>query len=67
IINSLDEISKMQNDSDINAEKFTLNQSNSSLDDVMIDLQKSSISIQMIIQIRNKVITAYQDIMNQAV
>ncbi|MBZ2280001.1 flagellar hook-basal body complex protein FliE, partial [Buchnera aphidicola] len=67
IINSLDEISKMQNDSDINAEKFTLNQSNSSLDDVMIDLQKSSISIQMIIQIRNKVMTAYQDIMNQAV
>ena len=67
IINSLDEISEKQNNADINTEKFTLNQSNSSLDNTMIDLQKSSISIQMIIQIRNKVMTAYQEIMNQPV
>ncbi|MDK1009411.1 flagellar hook-basal body complex protein FliE, partial [Cronobacter sakazakii] len=37
------------------------------LNDVMVDLQKSSISLQMGIQVRNKLVAAYQDIMNMQV
>jgi len=34
---------------------------------VMTDLQKSSISLQMGVQVRNKLVSAYQDIMNMQV
>lgn len=64
---ALGEISKIQNRAKVDSEKFTLNQSGVSLNDVMINLEKSSISIQMAIQIRNKVISAYQEIMNQQI
>ncbi|MCU4137138.1 flagellar hook-basal body complex protein FliE [Buchnera aphidicola (Sitobion avenae)] len=64
---ALGEISKIQNHAKVDSEKFTLNQSGVSLNDVMINLEKSSISIQMAIQIRNKVISAYQEIMNQQI
>jgi len=37
------------------------------IDDVMVDLQKSSISMQMGIQVRNKLVSAYSDIMNMQV
>ncbi len=64
---ALEKISSTQNHAKINAEKFTLNQSGISLNDVMIDLQKSSISMQMAIQIRNRIVSAYQEIMNQQI
>ncbi|CAE1147216.1 flagellar hook-basal body complex protein FliE [Serratia sp. JUb9] len=38
-----------------------------SLNDVMVDLQKSSVSMQLGIQVRNKLVAAYQDIMNMQV
>lgn len=64
---ALGEISKSQNNAKIDSEQFILNQSGISLNDIMINLEKSSISIQMAIQIRNKVISAYQEIMNQQI
>jgi flagellar hook-basal body complex protein FliE len=64
---ALKEISTVQNQANNDAEKFVLNQSEKSLNDVMINLQKSSISIQMAIQIRNKIVSAYQEIMNQQI
>ena len=33
----------------------------------MVDLQKSSVSLQMGIQVRNKLVSAYQDVMNMQV
>ncbi|MGP2704625.1 flagellar hook-basal body complex protein FliE, partial [Serratia marcescens] len=38
-----------------------------SLNDVMVDLQKSSVSLQLGVQVRNKLVAAYQDIMNMPV
>lgn len=67
IKNTLGEISNTQNYAKINAEKFILNESGTSLNDVMINLEKSSISIQMAVQIRNKIVSAYQEIMNQQI
>ncbi|WP_284443257.1 flagellar hook-basal body complex protein FliE [Buchnera aphidicola] len=64
---ALEEISQTQNHAKIDSEKFILNQPGISLNDVMINLEKSSISIQMAIQIRNKIVSAYQEIMSQQI
>ncbi|CAL4041979.1 Flagellar hook-basal body complex protein FliE [Buchnera aphidicola (Tetraneura ulmi)] len=40
---------------------------NVSLHNLMIDLQKSSLSIQLAVQIRNKLVSAYKEIMNMPV
>jgi flagellar hook-basal body complex protein FliE len=37
------------------------------LQDVMISLQKANISFQTMVQVRNKLVTAYQEIMNMQV
>ncbi|ACL29896.1 flagellar hook-basal body complex protein FliE [Buchnera aphidicola] len=64
---ALGEISKNQNHAKIDSEKFILNQSGTSLNDVMINLEKSSISMQLAVQIRNKIVSAYQEIMSQQI
>ncbi|QCI20229.1 flagellar hook-basal body complex protein FliE [Buchnera aphidicola (Brachycaudus cardui)] len=64
---ALGEISKIQKHATKDAEKFVLNQSGISLNDVMINLQKSSLSMQMAIQVRNKIVSAYQEIMSQQI
>ena len=38
-----------------------------SLNDVMIEMQKANISFQTGVQVRNRLVTAYQDIMNMTV
>jgi flagellar hook-basal body complex protein FliE len=40
---------------------------NANLQDVMISLQKANISFQTMVQVRNKLVNAYQDIMNMQV
>jgi len=37
------------------------------LQDVMVNLQKANLSFQQMVQVRNKLVTAYQDIMNMSV
>ncbi|SFU07035.1 flagellar hook-basal body complex protein FliE [Kosakonia arachidis] len=64
---ALDRISDTQNVARVQAEKFTLGEPGVALNDVMTDLQKSSISLQMGVQVRNKLVSAYQDIMNMQV
>lgn len=49
------------------AQDFEVGVPGISLNDVMVDLQKSSVSLQLGVQVRNKLVTAYQDIMNMAV
>ncbi|VEA66390.1 Flagellar hook-basal body complex protein FliE [Serratia plymuthica] len=49
------------------AQDFELGVPGVSLNDVMVDLQKSSISLQMGVQVRNKLVSAYQEVMNMAV
>jgi len=60
---ALDRISDTQNAARTQAEKFTLGEPGVALNDVMTDLQKSSVSLQMGIQVRNKLVSAYQDVM----
>ncbi|MDX7990821.1 flagellar hook-basal body complex protein FliE [Xenorhabdus littoralis] len=49
------------------AQDFTLGASGVELNDVMVNMQKSSISLQMGIQVRNKLVSAYHEIMNMQV
>lgn len=46
------------------AQNFAIGKPGVALNDVMVDLQKSSISLQMGIQVRNKMVAAYQEMMN---
>jgi flagellar hook-basal body complex protein FliE len=54
---------QMQRADHLQAE-FSTGTSNLSLSDVMLATQKASLSFQAALQVRNKLVTAYQDIMN---
>ncbi len=64
---ALDKISETQTTARTHAQDFELGKPGVQLNDVMVDLQKSSISMQMGIQVRNKLVSAYSDIMNMQV
>ncbi|MBW8067512.1 flagellar hook-basal body complex protein FliE [Ferrovum sp.] len=65
--NSVDQIAQSQSQADSLTQKFTSGSSDVSLSDAMMALQKATITLQTGIQIRNKVVTAYTDIMNMQV
>jgi flagellar hook-basal body complex protein FliE len=46
------------------AEAFEAGAANISLADVMVTAQKASVSFQAMLQVRNKLVDAYQDVMN---
>lgn len=64
---ALGKISDTQQAARQQAQNFELGVPGISLNDVMVDLQKSSVSLQMGVQVRNKLVAAYQDIMNMPV
>ena len=64
---ALDRISDTQTAARTQAEKFTLGEPGIALNDVMTDMQKASVSMQMGIQVRNKLVSAYQEVMSMQV
>ena len=60
-------MSETQNSAKAQAEKFSLGEPGIALNDVMTDLQKASVSLQMGIQVRNKLVSAYQEVMGMQV
>ncbi len=64
---SLDQVNGMQLDAQNLAQRFETGDGGVSLSDAMIALQKSSIAFQQTVQVRNKLVQAYQDIMNMPV
>lgn len=64
---ALNKISDTQIAARAQAQDFELGKPGINLNDVMIDMQKSSVSMQMGIQVRNKLVSAYTDIMNMQV
>lgn len=64
---SLDQVNSMQLDAQSLAQRFETGDASVSLSDAMIALQKSSIAFQQTVQVRNKLVQAYQDIMNMPV
>ena len=49
------------------SKRFTMGDDTVSLSDTMVAMQKSSVAFQATVQVRNKMISAYQDIMNMQV
>ena len=64
---SLDSISSSQNNAANEAQAFEVGAPNVSLNDVMVDMQKANVGFQFGLQVRNKLVSAYNDIMNIAV
>ena len=66
--NSIGQVNAAQQDSEKLAKAMeTGSGNNTDLTDVMLSLQKANISFQEMVQVRNKLVTAYNDIMNLSV
>ena len=61
---SLGRISAAQTKAYSQAQDFELGKPGVALNDVMVDLQKAGIGFQMGVQVRNKLVAAYQEVMN---
>ncbi|MFN3545413.1 MAG: flagellar hook-basal body complex protein FliE [Thiobacillus sp.] len=64
---SLDGVNRTQQHATQLAQRFEMGDSNVSLADAMIALQKSSIAMQATIQVRNRMVSAYQEIMSMSI
>ncbi len=64
---TLDQVNQAQQSAQTMTENFASGQGDVNLQDVMINLQKASLSFQQMTQVRNKLVSAYNDIMNMQV
>ncbi len=64
---SLAAVNDTQAQAESAAHQYQLGQNNVSLEDAMISMQKANISFQTTVQVRNKLVSAYNDIMNMQV
>jgi flagellar hook-basal body complex protein FliE len=64
---AIEQVNQAQASAHKMAEEFATGQGNANLQDVMINLQKASLSFQQMTQVRNKLVSAYHDIMNTQV
>ncbi len=64
---SIDKVNQTQMQADQMAEKLAAGDTTQNLHEVMIALQTASVSFQEMVQVRNKLVTAYQDVMNMQV
>lgn len=61
---SLAQVNATQTKAEALTHQYQLGQNDVSLEDAMISMQKANISFQTTVQVRNKLVTAYNDIMN---
>lgn len=64
---AIDQVNQAQQEAQKMAEDFSAGQNNVNLQDVMVNLQKANLSFQQMVQVRNKLVSAYNDIMNMQV
>ncbi|MFA5913497.1 MAG: flagellar hook-basal body complex protein FliE [Burkholderiales bacterium] len=64
---SIDGVNAFQVDATQRAREFELGAPNANLNDVMISMQKANLSFQEMVQVRNRLVSAYHDIMNMQV
>ena len=65
--NSLSEVNSIQQKAQTMGDQFASGNDNISISDVMIATQKANISLQTTVQVRNKMVAAYTDIMNMQI
>ena len=64
---SVDKVNETQADSKRLQEAFQSGDPNVQVSEVMVAMQKSNVSFQAMLQVRNKLVSAYQEIMNMQV
>jgi len=64
---SIDKVSETQKSANQMAEKLVAGDNTQNLHEVMIALQTASVSFQEMVQVRNRLVSAYQDVMNMQV
>ena len=64
---SLQQVNKDQNTADSTAVQYQTGQNNVSLEDAMVSMQKANISFQAAVQVRNRLVSAYTDVMNMQI
>ena len=65
--NSIEQVSQTQRQAETMSAKFAAGEGDANLHEVMISLQKANLSFQEMVQVRNKLVTAYNDVMNMQV
>ena len=65
--NSISQVSEAQLKAGEQGRAFTRGDDSVSLSDVMVSMQKASIGFQATVQVRNKLVSAYHEIMNMQV
>jgi flagellar hook-basal body complex protein FliE len=65
--NSLDQVNATQQKADIIGQKFSMGDDSVNLSDMMIATQKANISFQTAVQVRNKLVSAYHDIISMSI
>jgi len=64
---ALDQVNGAQQEAAQLQQQFDANAPNVNLHDVMMSLQKASLSFQTMVQVRNRLVSAYQEIVNMQV
>jgi len=64
---SIEQVNQTQAQSQALTQDFELGKPGVQLHDVMISMSKAQVSFQQMVQVRNKLVSAYQDIMNMQV
>ncbi|MDP1652708.1 MAG: flagellar hook-basal body complex protein FliE [Rhodocyclaceae bacterium] len=64
---AIEQVNTAQQQAQQMTQDFAGGQSNVNLQDVMINLQKANLSFQQMVQVRNKLVSAYQEVMNMPV
>lgn len=64
---AVDKVNDVQQQANSLSEAFEKGDSQADLTDVMVALQKAKISFQAMVEVRNKLVVAYQDIMNMQI
>jgi flagellar hook-basal body complex protein FliE len=64
---SLEQVSNSQKTAEDLGKRFAMGDDSVSLSDTMIAMQKSTIAFQATVQVRNKLVSAYHEIMNMQV
>jgi len=65
--NSIAQVNQTQQEAESMAANFAAGDGNTNLHEVMISLQKANVSFQEMVQVRNKLVTAYHDVMNMQI
>jgi flagellar hook-basal body complex protein FliE len=64
---AIDQVNQVQQQAQQMTQDFATGSENVNLQDVMVNLQKANLSFQQMVQVRNKLVSAYHDIMNMPV